>query len=222
MGSPKCSTCCSTGSGRRLWNVSPASSSTGSRLAMRHAGGGDHVGRAGPDRRRGDHDLAAPHRLGEADRGQRHPLLVLAAPRRQLVAGLLQRLAEAGHVAVAEDREHAGEQRRLASVDDGRWATGTDDRLGGRQPDGLHGQLSLSDARRLPSGRTPTTRSSAACTLHVARRRPRSPATCCRPAATDVRNSWSSMQIRSSKPIRSPTRARSCRGREPVAAVTRW
>ncbi len=32
-GSPKCSTCCSTGSGSRLWNVSPESSSTGSRLA---------------------------------------------------------------------------------------------------------------------------------------------------------------------------------------------
>ena len=33
VGSPKCSTCCSTGSGIRLWNVSPASNSTGSRLA---------------------------------------------------------------------------------------------------------------------------------------------------------------------------------------------
>ena len=33
VGSPKCSTCCSTGSGARLANVSPTSSNTGSRFA---------------------------------------------------------------------------------------------------------------------------------------------------------------------------------------------
>ena len=83
------------------------------------AGGGDHVERAGTDRRRGDHDLAAPGRLGEPDRRQRHPLLVLSAPRRQRVARLLERLAEARDVAVPEDREHAREQRHVAAVDDG-------------------------------------------------------------------------------------------------------
>jgi hypothetical protein len=80
-------------------------------------GGGDHVRRPGADRRRGDHDLAPAHRFGVADRGECHALLVLAAPRRQFVARLLERLPEAGHVAVPEDREHAREQRRLAAVD---------------------------------------------------------------------------------------------------------
>ena len=48
-----------------------------------------------------------------------HALLVLTAPRRQRVAGLLQRQTETGDVAVAEDRIHAGEQRHLDIVDDG-------------------------------------------------------------------------------------------------------
>ena len=46
----------------------------------------------------------------------------------------LERLPEARHVAVPEDREHAGEQRRLVAVD--RRALGDqvlDDRLGGGQ-----------------------------------------------------------------------------------------
>ena len=80
---------------------------------MRDAGRGDHVGRAGADRGERDHDLPALPRLGEADRGQRHRLLVLAAPGRQLVLDRLQRLAEAGDVAVAEDREHARETAAL-------------------------------------------------------------------------------------------------------------
>ena len=98
---------------------------------------------AGADRGRRDHDLAAPLGLGEADRGQRHRLLVLAAPGRQLVLHRLQRLAEAGDVAVPEDREDAGEERHFPAIDHGP--------LGGQiahqglrhgQPDGLHGFLS--------------------------------------------------------------------------------
>ena len=45
--------------------------------------------------------------LAIGDAGQRHRLLVLAAPGRQVVLDRLERLAEAGDVAVAEDREHA-------------------------------------------------------------------------------------------------------------------
>ena len=50
---------------------------------------------------------AAPALLGVGDRGMRHRLLVLAAPGRQRVADAVQRLADAGDVAVAEDRPDA-------------------------------------------------------------------------------------------------------------------
>ena len=59
-------------------------------------------------------------RLGERDRRMRHRLLVVRAVGRQRVARVPQRLAERRHVAVAEDRPHAGEQRRVA-VDSLRW-----------------------------------------------------------------------------------------------------
>src|SRR5690606_15763256 len=83
------------------------------------------------------------------DRGERHALLVLTAPRRQLVAVLLEGVAERRDVAVAEDREHAGEQRRLCAVDHG--ALGdqvADDGFGGGD---LHGRSPLDAVR---SGRT--------------------------------------------------------------------
>ncbi len=86
-------------------------------VGVRHAGRGHHVGRPRPDRARRHHDLAARLGLGEADRRQRHRLLVLAAPGRQLVLDRLQGLAQAGDVAVAEDREHAGKQRHLGPVE---------------------------------------------------------------------------------------------------------
>jgi hypothetical protein len=80
-------------------------------------GRGHHVQRAGTDGGRGDADLAAVRRLADADGGQRHPLLVVPAPDRQLLAHLFERVAEPEHVAVPEDREHAGEQRGLGAVE---------------------------------------------------------------------------------------------------------
>ena len=111
------------------------------RQPVRHrdAGRRHHVQRAGPDRRGGDHDLAPAHRLREADRRQRHPLLVLAPERRQLVARLVEGEAEPGDVAVAEDREDAGEERHLAAVDLRPLGDQEPhDRLRGRQPHRLH------------------------------------------------------------------------------------
>src|SRR3712207_657171 len=57
--------------------------------------------------------------LGEGDRRERHRLLVLAAPGRQLVLHLDERLREARDVAVAEDAENAREQRDFLAVEDG-------------------------------------------------------------------------------------------------------
>ena len=69
--------------------------------------GGDHVGRARADRGGDRVGAAAALRLGVGDRGVGHRLLVLAAPGRQRVADAVQRLADAGDVAVAEDRPDA-------------------------------------------------------------------------------------------------------------------
>ncbi len=46
----------------------------------------------------------------------RHRLFVVGAQRRQLAAHAVQRRAEPGDIAVAEDREHAAEQRDGAAV----------------------------------------------------------------------------------------------------------
>ncbi len=98
-----------------------------------------HVGGARADRGQRHHDLAALHRLGEADRGKRHRLLVLSAPRGELVFHRLQRLAEAGHVAVAEDREDAGKKRHFLAIDDGPLGSQvTDQGLRHGQADSLH------------------------------------------------------------------------------------
>ncbi len=62
--------------------------------------------------------IAAPAALlGEGNGGQRHRLLVMGAERRQGLADLVERLAQPRHIAVAEDREDAGEERRLVAVD---------------------------------------------------------------------------------------------------------
>ncbi len=89
------------------------------RQPVRHgaAGGGDHVAGARPDRGERHHDLPPPLGLGEADRGERHRLLVLPAPGRELVLHRLQRLRQAGDVAVSEDRENAGEEGHDVPVD---------------------------------------------------------------------------------------------------------
>src|SRR5207247_4044751 len=98
-----------------------------------------HVRRAWTDRRGGDHDLAAAHRLRIGDRRERHALLVLAADRGQLVAHLVEREAKARDVAVPEDRKDAGEKGRLAPVNHRPLRDQVaDDRLRCGQPHGSH------------------------------------------------------------------------------------
>ncbi len=74
---------------------------------MRHGGGGDHVGRPRPDRGGDGHRLPPMLRLGIGDGGMGHGLFVLAAPGGQGVLVGVQRLTQAGDVAVAEDRPDA-------------------------------------------------------------------------------------------------------------------
>jgi hypothetical protein len=88
----------------------------GQPVGVRDRGRRDHVRRARADGGRRRHELAAAHRLCEADRGQCHPLLALAAERRQHAARVVERLAQAGDVAVAEDAEHARDERPLLAV----------------------------------------------------------------------------------------------------------
>ena len=83
----------------------------------RGAGGaGDHVGRAGADRRGAGERAQTVVHLGVGRRGVDHRLLVA----RQIVAQgcslLLQGLADTGDVAMAEDAEHAAKKRLLAAV----------------------------------------------------------------------------------------------------------
>ena len=73
-----------------------------------------HIGRTWSDRRGTGHHAPAHIRFRVRDRGKRHGLLVVRAISRQLFAYLIQRFADASHVAVAEDREHAAEQRQFA------------------------------------------------------------------------------------------------------------
>ena len=63
-------------------------------VRVRDGGGRDHVGGARADRAGGDHDLPALPGLGEADRGERHRLLVLAAPGRQPILDRFERLGQ--------------------------------------------------------------------------------------------------------------------------------
>ena len=91
----------------------------GQPVGMGHRGRRHHVGRARAHRAGRNHDLAPPLGLGEGDGGERHRLLVLAAPGGQPIAHLVERLAEAGDVAVAEDREDTRKQGRLGAVDNG-------------------------------------------------------------------------------------------------------
>jgi hypothetical protein len=106
---------------------------------VRERGRRDHVGRARADRRRARHHAAAHVRLGEGDRRVRHRLLVVRAVGRQDVAMRVQRLAEAGDVAVAEDRPHAAEQ--LLAVLDAQRGEPAHERLRRGQSDRLHATL---------------------------------------------------------------------------------
>ena len=69
--------------------------------------GGDQVGRARADRGGDGMGAAAAPGLGVGDGGMGHGLLVLAAPGGERLADAVQRLADAGDVAVAEDRPDA-------------------------------------------------------------------------------------------------------------------
>ena len=78
-----------------------------------------------------------------------HRLLVVGPEGGEAVLGRVERLAEARHVAVAEDRPHASEERRLVSVRLGRLgAEEPDQRLGHRQPYGAHLQSSWEASAR--------------------------------------------------------------------------
>ncbi len=71
---------------------------------MRKARRRHHVQRARTDRRGDSHRLAPLRRLGIGDGGMGHRLLIMAAPGWQNVAHAVQRLADARHVAMTEDR----------------------------------------------------------------------------------------------------------------------
>ena len=76
---------------------------------------GDHVGRARSDGRGADKGLQAVLHLGVAA-GEVHPGLFVAHHDVRKVRVLLQRLADAGHVAVPEDAQHSGKERSLLPV----------------------------------------------------------------------------------------------------------
>ena len=79
---------------------------------------------------------AAALGLGIGDRGMSHGLLVLATPGRQRLADPMQSLADAGHVAVAEDRPDAREIGDFRPVDlDVLRLQMADQRLGGGEAD---------------------------------------------------------------------------------------
>jgi hypothetical protein len=78
-------------------------------------GAGDHIGRAGTNRRRANERLKPVLHLGERRRRVSHRLLVAAKVIRQSRV-LTQRLPDAGDVAVTEDAPCAREERRLFAV----------------------------------------------------------------------------------------------------------
>ncbi len=96
----------------RLAKTSPGRSSTGRRLTCASAAAVTMLVAPGPIERGRRHHAAAETRLGVGDRGMRHRLLVVGAEGRQLVAHLIERLADAGDIAVAEDRPDAAEERQ--------------------------------------------------------------------------------------------------------------
>jgi hypothetical protein len=96
------------------------------------------------------HEAPPKARLGEGDRRMRHRLLVVGAIGRQFVAHLVERLADAGDVAVAEDRPHAAEDRHHLAVDHGHLPCEVArQRLRHGQADGLGHRLLLPLQRRI-------------------------------------------------------------------------
>ena len=128
---------------------------------MRQRGRGDEVGRAGPDRGRARHHPAPHVRLGVGDRGVRHALLVVRAEGGQVAPMLVQRLADAGDVAVTEDGEDAAEQgrRALGRLDTLRGET-THQRLRHGEPDGLAHSFTARNAHAFTPSRFCTLRAS--------------------------------------------------------------
>ena len=82
----------------------------------RARGAGDHVGGARTDRRRAGERPQPVRHLRERRRGVHHRLLVAALVVAQPIAHLIERLADAGDVAVAEDAEDAGKERLPPAV----------------------------------------------------------------------------------------------------------
>jgi hypothetical protein len=86
-----------------------------------------------------------------------HRLLVMGAVGRERVARGVERFAEGGDIAMAENREDALEQPLLPPVDfDALGAQEADHRLGGCQPDRCHGTdflYSILQACRARGGR---------------------------------------------------------------------
>ena len=106
---------------------------------MRGRRGSDQVGRTRADRRGAGHHPPPEMRLGVGNGGVRHCLLVVRTVRRQHSALAVQRLADSRHIAVAEDRPHAAEQRDFLSLPE-RALRGekTDQCLRHREPDRVH------------------------------------------------------------------------------------
>ena len=91
-------------------NVSPGSSSTGRRLIVASAAPVTRFVAPGPDRARA-REGAEPVALAGVPGGEvHHRLLVAGLVEGEQVGVLLERLAEPGDVAVAEDAEAAGEE----------------------------------------------------------------------------------------------------------------
>jgi hypothetical protein len=109
---------------------------------MGDGGGRHHVGGARADGGGAGHEAAAAHRLGIGGGDVRHGLLVMRPVGRQAVPHLVERLADARHIAMAEDREDAREDRHCFSVDDGLLRGQiAGKRLGHCEADRLHGVL---------------------------------------------------------------------------------
>ena len=106
----------------------------------RERGPGDHVRRAGPDRRRA-HERAEPVAHPRVTGGRvHHRLLVPALVVGQELGALVERLADAADVAVAEDAEAAAEEAVLDAVPlDMLHREKAQEGLCRRQPDPRHG-----------------------------------------------------------------------------------
>jgi hypothetical protein len=111
-------------------------------VGVRHARGRDHVGGARPDRAGRHHDLPALPGLRERDRRQRHRLLVLPAPGRQLVLDASSASERQVTLPCRRSRTRRGTAAPRPVIEQG--ALGhqvADERLGHGQADGLHGGL---------------------------------------------------------------------------------